>query len=308
MQEPDDAFADVTVIIPAYNAQKTIARALSSVAEQTLKPRAIVVIDDGSRDDTYAVAQRHSDQMRGIELVVIRQPNAGPGAARNRAIAEAKTTYIAFLDADDEWLRDKLARTMSFLGDGQFVLVAHDSMEIDGNLSKRLDCARRFREAIAAPYVGLYRRGFIDTSTVVVRLDAVRAVGCFDVTLPNAQDFALWLAVLADPAARFMIFDEVLSHYHRQPGSVMTHIARRRRYCLIIARNYALALRRHPGSPVLSFWFRILAIHSEAIAAHINAREWLSAIGTLAILPAEWVRSSISYLADLWRSDRIGTR
>jgi teichuronic acid biosynthesis glycosyltransferase TuaG len=291
----DSVSADVTVIIPAYRARATIGRALASVAAQTLKPRAIVVVDDGSTDDTYAMAVDWQSRMPGIDLVVERQSNAGAGAARNRALSLATTTYVAFLDADDEWLPEKLARTMDhFAKEPDYVLVAHDSLEVNGTREVRLDCARRFREAIAAPFVGLYRRGYIDTTTVVARRADVMAVGGFDQTLPNAQDFDLWLAILAPPDARFMVFDEILSKYHRTAGSIMTHIERRRACCMKIAVRYAPALRRHPGSAFVSLWFRSLAIHVEAVRAHMAARNLAGAITTLARLPFSICAATIS--------------
>ena len=288
--------ADVTVIVPAYRAGATIGRALASVAAQTLKPRAVVVVDDGSPDDTAAAAEAMRPRLEGVELKVIRQANAGAGAARNRALAEATTRYVAFLDADDEWLPEKLARSMAKLESGDYVLVAHDSVEVRDGRETRLDCAARFRAHAAAPFVGLYRRGFIDTTTVVARRDAVAAAGGFDTTLANGQDFALWLAILARPEARFLVFDEVLSRYHITSGSIMSHVERRRRCCMIIARRYAPALKSHPGAPLASLWFRTLAVHREAAAAHAKRGAWLQALRAALLAPLNLATASFAYL------------
>ena len=99
---PRDA-APVSVIIPAFNAAKSIERALRSVALQTLPPSEVIVVDDGSSDDTTAVAKAMQDEFHETQLVVISQPNKGAGAARNRAVEAATELYVAFLDADDEW-------------------------------------------------------------------------------------------------------------------------------------------------------------------------------------------------------------
>mgnify|MGYP002632345418 CR=1 FL=1 len=257
--KPDSA--DVTVIIPAYRAENTIDRALQSVVAQTCRPRACVVVDDGSPDATLAAASSWQGRMEDIALTVIHQDNAGAGAARNRALREAQTAYVAFLDADDEWLPEKLARCMARLTDTATVLVAHDSFSVEDGIETRLDCARRFRASAAAPFVGLYRRGYIDTATVVVRREAVLAAGGFDTGLPNAQDFDLWLAMLKDPAVKYEVFDDALSRYHITAGSIMSHVEHRRRCCIDIALRYAPDLRCHPGSALASLWFRILAIH-----------------------------------------------
>jgi glycosyltransferase involved in cell wall biosynthesis len=293
---PDSA--DVTVIIPAFRAEKTIDRALRSVVGQTCQPGACVVVDDGSPDATLAVANSWKDRMGGIALTVIRQNNAGAGAARNRALQEAQTPYVAFLDADDEWLPEKIARCMERLAGPDTVLVAHDSYAIEDGRETRLDCARRFHAAAASPFVGLYRRGYIDTATVVAKREAVLAAGAFDTNLPNAQDFDLWLAMLKDPATKYEVFNDALSRYHITPGSIMSHVERRRRCCIDIALRYAPELRRHPGSPLASLWFRVLAIHKEAMDAHLVRHEPFRALRAALLAPVSLVGTTLRYLTD----------
>ena len=259
--------ADVSVVIPAYRAAETIGRALASVAAQTLRPRQVIVVDDGSPDGTYEAAMAAAESMAGIDLVVVRQGNLGAGAARNRALAEAACTYVAFLDADDEWLPEKLERSMAHLAEPGMVLVAHDGWIVDGGEETYNACARRFGEK-RDPFATLYRKGYIDTCSVVARLDAVTAAGGFDESLPNAQDFDLWLAMLRRPGARFVVFAEPLVRYHLSPEGIMSNTARRLRCCMEIALRYAPDLRGRPGSALFSLWFRVLALHHEAFTAY----------------------------------------
>src|SRR5689334_10135830 len=91
------------VIIPAYNAVETLGRAIDSALAQSLPPHEVVVVDDGSRDATAELAERYGPPVR-----VIRQSNAGPGAARNRGVQATSSPWVAFLDADDEWLPKKM--------------------------------------------------------------------------------------------------------------------------------------------------------------------------------------------------------
>ncbi|MBK8060984.1 MAG: glycosyltransferase family 2 protein [Gemmatimonadetes bacterium] len=94
----------VSVVVPLYNKEPYVRRALDSIAAQSFADFEVVIVDDGSQDGSAAIAAGYPDS----RFRMIRQANAGPGAARNRGIAEAKGEWIAFLDADDEWLPDYL--------------------------------------------------------------------------------------------------------------------------------------------------------------------------------------------------------
>ena len=103
--------ADVSIIIPLHNKGRYIERALNSVFAQTYEDFEVVVVDDGSGDDGPDIVRQYKDK----RLRLIQQENAGPGAARNRGIRETKEQYVAFLDADDEWLPDFLKVTLAHL-------------------------------------------------------------------------------------------------------------------------------------------------------------------------------------------------
>src|SRR5579883_1623450 len=106
------ALPPVTVLIPAYNAAATIERALASVLRQNYPDFEIVVVDDGSRDDTAAVVERLA--IPNLRLVRLPQ-NRGECGAMNAGIAEAKSEFVAFLDADDEWIEGKLLKQLPIL-------------------------------------------------------------------------------------------------------------------------------------------------------------------------------------------------
>jgi teichuronic acid biosynthesis glycosyltransferase TuaG len=246
----------ISVIIPAYKAALTIKRALISVATQTLKPKQVIVVDDGSDDDTFKIAEAFKDQFHGIELKIFSQKNLGAGAARNRAISEATGDWLAFLDADDEWLPKKLAVSMEAICKHNLVLVAHNYFHVTGTRKNIVFCNTRYNAAIN-PYRGLYRKGFLATSSVVVRRDAVLDAGGFDETLKTAQDFDLWLKILKKENAKFRVEPDVLLHYFVTPGSITGHTSRRLDCTLRIAIKHAPSWA--------DLYIRIFSIHYEAI-------------------------------------------
>ena len=263
----------ISVIIPAYQAAQTIERALRSVSLQTLKPGEVVIVDDGSNDDTVVAAETLRPIFQEVDFLIFRQGNKGAGAARNKAINRSSGSILAFLDADDEWLPEKLERSMAELDTGSYSLVAHNGWIVDGNDNIRNDCAFRYR-APGDPYENLYCRGYIDTCTVVVKRDLVLQVGGFDESLPNAQDFELWLAILEDPSAKFLVFEDFLARYFVIPGSVMSYTERRRICTLEIAGRYVPILKRRGLRWLKSLLFRVLVIHFEAFTAHSSAKRF----------------------------------
>ena len=182
----------VSVIIPAFRASRDIADALASVFAQTFTDFEVVVVDDGSPDAAELEAAVAPFRSR-IHFIV--QPNRGAGAARNTAIRASTGRLLAFLDADDRWMPDFLARQVALLeSDRHCVLVYCDAL-----LSGETPLAgRRFMDT--APSEGavtlvslIQQRCNIALSTVVARRRPLVDAGLFEETLRRGQDFELWL-------------------------------------------------------------------------------------------------------------------
>ena len=286
-------FVDVSVIIPAYRAGQTIERALRSIGQQTMTPREIVIVDDGSDDDTAKIARGFADVVAPSALRIVTQPNLGAGAARNRALAEATQPLVAFLDADDEWLPEKLERSVAEMNAGDYVLVAHDYLDVMPSGDEICDCRQRFL-APPDPWIQLYRRGYIPSCAVVAKRDAVLAVGGFDESLRNAQDFDLWLRLLENPKAKFTLFPGALLRYHHTPGGIMSFTERRLACCETIAVRHLAGVRARRGSALCELGFRMAAIHLEAFRSYRhNAQHYRAAI-TLALLPLRFCRAALN--------------
>lgn len=272
---------DVSVVMPAWRAEATIARALASIAAQTVRPREVIVVDDGSEDGTCAAAEAMADALAPTALRVFRQENAGPGAARNRAIAESSGALLAFLDADDEWLPEKLAVSLDALADPGVALVAHNLLLEDGGALSRLDCARHL-PAGADAFPALFKRGFVATSSVVCRRDAVDAAGRFDESLPSGQDYELWLSIARDDPRSFALLPDYLTRYHVVPGSVTSRTELRRRCAIRIAKRHAAGLRRRAVRPLFVLYFRLAVIAIEAATAALRNRRPFAVLQALA--------------------------
>jgi len=188
--------APVTVVVPAFNAAPFLGVTLEALQTQTTVPEQIIVVDDGSTDDTAAIAEQ-----MGVRL--IRQDQQGPGAARNRGLEVAETEFVAFCDADDWYVPDKLERAVDILQKLGASCAATDAWIVKD------DCVQgRKNENRPVPGVltleFLLRGNPIVCSSVVARREAVLNAGGFDESpdLIATEDYDLWLRMaIKEPIA-----------------------------------------------------------------------------------------------------------
>jgi len=187
----------VSVVIPAYNCARFIGEALDSVFAQDYPELEVVVVDDGSTDDTCAVVEGYGDRVK-----LIRQRNAGAAVARNEGMRRASGEYVAFLDSDDLWLPGKLRLQIDHLESHRDVAMCCTRWNLlypkaDGSYPVERPAAPR-----SAPldpkwsgwiYCGLLLDCEVWTSTVVMRRELTARVGGFDPALRRGQDYDYWL-------------------------------------------------------------------------------------------------------------------
>jgi glycosyltransferase involved in cell wall biosynthesis len=209
----------ISAVIPARNAEATLARALESVLAQTRPPDEIIVVDDASSDGTARMARSYADQ--GVSLLSLRE-RRGAAAARNVGIAGAKGQWIAFLDADDEWLPVKLekqAGAISANPEAPFVFCASEEFSSDGQSLG--DTFRGWPVTVGSEaWKALMVCNFVQTSTVVARRALLLQLGGFDETLKVAEDQDMWirLALAGTP----VYVPESLACVHVRPNSLST--------------------------------------------------------------------------------------
>jgi glycosyltransferase involved in cell wall biosynthesis len=196
--QPGSRFPLLSVIIPAFNAARFLPNALASVAEQNYPADRIetIVIDDGSNDDTLAVAQNFEKQMSGLQ--VFNQPNQGVSAARNLGILVSSGELIAFLDADDRWLPDKLAAQVEIFRQEPTVGLVHCGFVfVDQDGAPLPDWPRRSRLDQGDVLLEFLCDFFLITSAVMVRRTVLEHVGGFDESMKVGEDNELFLRIVS---------------------------------------------------------------------------------------------------------------
>jgi glycosyltransferase involved in cell wall biosynthesis len=202
----------VSVIIPAFNAEAFLARALHSVEAQTYGDYEVVLIDDGSTDGTAEIARSFKS------VRYFHQSNQHQAVARNRGLKEAEGELIAFLDADDEWLPEKLERQLALMEGNESRISYTDTYYAkDGKRVRYSKLAPPYEGQILKPLVEEWLEFcFITMNTVVADKRLLEEVGGFDEAAPfsSFEDYGLWLRV-ALSETRFDYLDEPLAVYYR---------------------------------------------------------------------------------------------
>ena len=184
----------VTVVIPTYNRKSLVCEALDSVLSQTYTDFEVIIVDDGSTDNTACMLSEYDDP----RLYLIRQENQGQGPARNAGILAAKGNYIAFLDSDDLWIPVKLKAQVAFFDKYEKLeWVYSDAYAFDGETKEKLyifsQKGRQYEGYIAHQ---LFMNDFIATSTVMVKRHVFEEIGLFK-HITKAQDWEMWLRIAA---------------------------------------------------------------------------------------------------------------
>lgn len=211
----------VSIIVPAYNASPYIERTIRSVLAQTFSDWELLIVDDGSKDNTAALVQTFSDP----RISLIRQPNGGVSRARNNGLSKARGTYVALLDADDEFLPDNLSKKIAALeNDPQAGWVFSNLRLIDAD-SKLLHASTSGKGENILENILLWNGEVIPgpCSNLVFRRELLDAGLAFDPQFSTAadQDFCLQLAA----RSKGFFLEEALASYRLLPGSMSRNIA-----------------------------------------------------------------------------------
>lgn len=249
----------VSVVTPAYNAARFLERTIESVRAQTFPDWEMLIVDDGSTDATREIVQRaasHDARVRPLAT----PGRQGPGGARNRGIEEARGRFLAFVDADDLWLPEKLERQLAFMRDRRSAFSFTGYSIIDENDQP---IGRPVRVPARLDYRGLLANTIIGCLTVMLDRETVDSPRMPD--LPQHEDLSLWFDILRTGVIAHGM-PEILARYRIVRGSASRNKLRsalhvwklyRERERLSLPRaawcyaHYAWnAYRKHPGSLV----------------------------------------------------------
>ena len=209
---------EVSVVIPTYNSAQYLADAVDSVLAQTFQDIEVLVIDDGSIDETESVMSRY-----GAPVRYIKQSNSGVAAARNHGIQESRGRYVAFLDADDTWLAEKLEKQMRALASAAEAKFCYSAFTVvDSDLNPlRVSRSKRYGSALE----DLLLRGNAVGSicTVLCERALFDMLGGFDPVLSQCADWDMWVRIAAH--TEFVYVDEPLVTYRHHGGMMSRNAA-----------------------------------------------------------------------------------
>ena len=232
----------VSIITPSYKSKQFIAQTIESVLNQSYREWEMIIVDDASPDDSNSVIAKYTKKDSRIKLIKL-EKNSGPAVARNRAIEEAKGRYIAFLDADDLWMPEKLEKQIAFMQEKDCTLsyTAYETMTEAGVMKNRV-----VRPSLKLSYNDLLKSNQIGCLTAIY--DTTKIGKMYMPLISKRQDYGLWLKILKKIDYAYGI-DEPLSVYRIVSNSVSSNKYKLLKY------NYLLFREHEKFSILKSFYY-----------------------------------------------------
>ena len=298
----------VSVIIPCYNQARFLGEAIESVLLQSYPHFEVIVVDDGSTDNTAEIAARYS------EVRTIRQTHAGPSTARNRGLQESRGSWLVFLDSDDRLLPHALELGVKHLLDNArctFVFGRHQVIDADGAPVSSTSFVNVERD----PYRQLLLYNCVYTpSTAMFRRELFDSVVGFDPLFKGAEDYDLYLRL----ARKFPVisYDDIVAEYRRHDANLTSDNAHMLRVCLAVLRKQRLSVRgnrewEEAYRTGMNNWRRLWGekLVSEVWSRFKEGRDWQRSVRDLMVLmrygPEVFPRQLGRKLRRLILADRI---
>ncbi len=201
----------ISVVIPTYNRCSVLTRAITSVAKQSYSADEVIVIDDGSTDDTRDVITQLKSTFSNLKIVYIKTPNRGVSAARNTGISASKNSWISFLDSDDEWLPKKLKLQVDALNSDCNLRIIHGN-ELWIKDGKHLNQKLIHKKSGGDIFLESTERCLISPSAVLIEKKLLEEMNGFDEKFEVCEDYFLWLKITAKHTVGF-VNEPILKKY-----------------------------------------------------------------------------------------------
>ncbi|MBI4355946.1 MAG: glycosyltransferase [Candidatus Omnitrophica bacterium] len=305
----------VSVVLPTYNRTQWLGEAIESVLAQTLADWELVIVDDGSAPATADTVRPHLSDAR---IHYVWKPHAGVAAARNAGLRLTRGSYAAFLDDDDCFLPDKLARQVAWMEEHRDVGLVYNQIYV---VDEPMNQSRLLPRRSARTFLELFCENAIQVASVLVRRTCLEAVGGFDESLIGSEDYDLWLRIaqrfpieyLPRPLAIYRKHGQnksnnlvqqrlnalaIVGRYrvHQVPG--LTRAVKRRRLATIhyrLARTYRA--QREYWRTAQHFWRAArldpaigTVIEGTSVRGRTWLKQWLKPYGGIVYGVAQWVR------------------
>ena len=199
---------DISVVITTYNRYTLLKRAINSVLNQTYKPKEIIVVDDGSVDNTKDIKKEFKD------INYIYQQNRGISSARNKGIKEAKNNWIAFLDDDDEWLDEKLEQQKNYHDKHNLKISYTDEIWIKNN--QIVNTPKKYKKFFIKNHTQIISYNIIAPSSILVAKKLFDDVGLFDEDLKICEDYDFFIRVAQKYPIGFVDKKLIKKYAHNQ--------------------------------------------------------------------------------------------
>lgn len=185
----------ISVICPVYNSRRFILKAIDSIINQSNYPYELIIVDDGSVDDTYNFLKEYLGKLNlKFTYKIFRVKHKGPGAARNKGVREARGKWISFIDSDDIWSKDKISEMKKIIRSNDSTnFICHNEVFVSlTGEKKKLDYFSKYKPSEEL-VKQLFNQNLFSTSAVTCKKRLFNDIGYFDENLLSSQDYDLWL-------------------------------------------------------------------------------------------------------------------
>lgn len=217
----------ITVICPTYNSANFIKKTIDSIVQQDVGIDEIIFSDDGSKDNTLSVINDLMSKHKDIDYKLLKNIHKGPGAARNIAIKHANYDWVAFIDSDDIWKKNKISTIKKYINlNKNFNFFCHNEIMVNVNNNQRLlnYCAKYKKNKLLINQI--YISNKFSTSAVVCKKNLFKKCGFFNEDLMSAQDHELWIRM--SNMLKVYFANEYLGYYVQRKGNITSGSLRKK--------------------------------------------------------------------------------